>query len=184
MRPNGHDMISRAKCRYDRRSGGVPSFGQRKKRSSVVVATPFAHRFFIGILAVLGLCCQSGCSRSSTPNPAPAATTPKWNWQSVPLRDRMRLGQLPCRVIPKASVTINSPFTLMLHVNVDRPQTNLPAEFVWATFEPKMLESEKKALEDAKRQLDEKERLSLTLELPKQMLKVAKDMEESHKQVA
>jgi len=96
----------------------------------------------------------------------------------------MRLGQLACRVIPKASVTINSPFTGLVHVNVDRPQTNLPAEFVWGTFEPKLLKAEQTALEEAKRRLDEKEHLSLTLELPKQMLKVAKDMEESQKQVA
>jgi len=42
----------------------------------------------------------------------------------------MRLGVLSCRILPKSSQTINSPFNALLHLSADRQQTNLPAGFV------------------------------------------------------
>ena len=96
----------------------------------------------------------------------------------------MRLGLLPCRILPRASQTINSPFTGLLHVFVDRPQTNLPAGFVWGEFEPKHHLAESNALAEAKGRLEERERLLLELELPKQKVKDAKDIDELLRQIA
>src|SRR5438046_580977 len=83
---------------------------------------------------------------------------------------KMRLGILPCRVLPKASSSINSPLTGLLRIYVDKQQTNLPAGFVWAEFEPKILAASEAALKEAEDRLNEKERLLLQLDLPKQQL--------------
>jgi hypothetical protein len=96
----------------------------------------------------------------------------------------MRLGTLSCRILPRASVAMNSPITGLLRVYVDKQQTNVPAGFIWAEFEPKILAAESAALDEAKKKLDERERFLLELELPKQRLKLAKEMEEAQRQVA
>src|SRR4051812_48733283 len=130
MRLNGHDMINCARRRSHRR-GPVVWFQQ-----------------YVPLLFALGsFCIQLGCSRSPISSANASAPAPKWNWESFPLVDRMRLGTLSCRILPKASVTINSPFSGSLRLYVDRAQTNLPADFVWAQFEPKLLKAEKSALD-------------------------------------
>jgi len=95
----------------------------------------------------------------------------------------MRLGVLPCRVIPKSSQNVNSPLTGTLRVYVDKPQTNIPAGFVWARFEPKVFEAQSNALAEARRKLEEKEKLTLSLELPRQILKDEKDLSDAQKQI-
>src|SRR3954466_15861392 len=118
------------------------------------------------VLLALVLFASSGCS----PKPTQAAVPPAaaWSWQAYPSVEKMRLAMLPCRVLPKTSLTINAPLSGVLRLYVDRPQTNLPAGFVWAEFEPKILAAESDALAEAKQKLHEKELLTYQLELPKQ----------------
>jgi hypothetical protein len=133
----------------------------------------------IFLLLLAAGCSRSPVSSSNAPTPASA----RWNWQSAPMVERMRLGILPCRVMPKSSQTQMSPLTGTLRVYVDRQQTNVPAGFVWARFEPKVFEAQSNALREAKRKLDEKERLTMSLELPRQMLKDQKDIADAQKQL-
>jgi len=96
----------------------------------------------------------------------------------------MRLGVLSCRVLPKSSQTINSPFTALLHLSVDRQQTNLPAGFVWAEFEPKTLRAQSNALVEARTRLQDREHYMLQVDWPAKKVEVAKKLDESRTQVA
>lgn len=168
-------MNSRSKNRTDRLS--EPSLQQRKASDkNPAFKLVMQAGFLTGLLAL-----YSGCSRApaQSTGPAPGET---WNWETVPVVDKMRLGLLPCRVQPKSSTVINSPATGLLHLYVDRPQTNLPAGFIWGEFEPKLLAGESSALQETKQRLDERERLLLELEVPKQKLKLLKEIDEVQKQ--
>jgi len=135
---------------------------------------------FLGFALCL-LLLHSGCSpRNAQAAPPPA---PSWSWATYPPVEKMRLAVLPCRVLPKTSLTINASLSGLLRLYVDRPQTNLPAGFVWAEFEPKILAAESDALADAKQKLHEREQLTYQLELPKQQIKLAKDLEEARRQL-
>src|SRR5437899_1206635 len=210
MRPNGHGTINRGKTgssqSSDRRLSslrtkttaterGCPHPQQRSDapmRSKTLrdlesgnllrVRTPALR--CVAWLAALLLFAISGCSRSSGPAANPPVPTPRWKWESFPLVHRMRLGVLPCRVLPKSSQTINSPFNATLHLNVDLQQTNLPGGFVWAEFEPKTLRAQSNALEEARVRLRDRERYMLEVDWPAKKLEVAKKMEDSRFQVA
>ena len=134
---------------------------------------------FIALLFAICGCSRSPSASSNTPAPAP-----RWNWESFPLSHRMRLGVLSCRILPKSSQTINSPFNALLHLSVDRQQTNLPAGFIWAEFEPKTLRAQSNALAEAKVRLQERERYMLEVEWPGKKVEVAKKLEDSRTQVA
>lgn len=123
-----------------------------------------------------------GCSSKHSNSALPPA--PKWSWAPYPLMEKMRLAVVPCRVLPKTSLVINSPLAGVLRLYVDRPQTNLPAGFLWAEFEPKILAAEAETLAEAKQKLHEREQMVYELELPKQKIKLAKEMEEARRQVA
>ena len=82
------------------------------------------------------------------------------------------------------SSSINSPSTGLLHLYVDKQQTNLPAGFVWAEIEPKLLVASSNALAEAEEKLNEREKLLMQLELPKQQIKVGKEIEEAKRQLA
>src|SRR6185436_8689750 len=128
----------------------------------------WAHFRRIAVLAsgLAALWLVSSCSPKPLQGAAPAS--PAWSWAAYPPVEKMRLAVLPCRVMPKTSLTLNAPVAGMLRVYVDRAQTNLPAGFVWAEFEPKILAAEAEALEDAEEKLEEREQLTYQLELPKQ----------------
>src|SRR5947209_7874853 len=96
----------------------------------------------LAIILAVALTSLIGCSKSPSAARAAAQAAPSWDWQKKPLVDRMRLGILPCRVIPKSSQNVNSPLTGTLRVYVESPQTNIPAGFVWARFEPKVFEAQ------------------------------------------
>jgi hypothetical protein len=137
-----------------------------------------------GTMALLvGLLVSTGCSPKSTQAAAPAAP-PAWSWAAYPAVEKMRLAVLPCRVQPKTSLTINAPLAGTLRLYVDRPQTNLPAGFLFAEFEPKLLAAESNALADAKQKLAERERLTYALDLPKQKFKLAREIDEAQRQLA
>lgn len=133
--------------------------------------------FVLGSLA-------SGCSRTSSASINPPAMAPAWNWEKYPAMPLMRLANLPCQLLPKSSITIHSPMVGVLRVYVDRPQTNLPAGFIWAEFEPAIFAAEAQAIEEARIKLEEREKLQLELELPRQKLKFEKEMDEAQRQLA
>ncbi|MCI0746138.1 MAG: hypothetical protein L0Y58_12100 [Verrucomicrobia subdivision 3 bacterium] len=80
-------------------------------------------------------------------------------------------------------LNINAPFSGLLRLYVDRPNTNLVSGFVWAEFEPKILEAESNALAEARSKIDERERLLLQLELPKQKIELSRKIDELEKNV-
>jgi len=169
MKQNGHIYNSPAAERIENR---------RLSRAARRVLTLHA----LGLLLLMII---SGCSKAPAQTSVKAvAATQSWNWESYPLVDKMRLGLLPCRVQPRSSTTINSPFTGLLRIYVDRAQTNIPAGFIWGEFEPKLLDATSKALAEDKRRIEEREEILLALELPKQKLKIFKDIEEAQRQVA
>jgi len=131
----------------------------------------------------LALACliAGGCSREKE-KPTTAAA-PVWNWSKYPRVERMRLASMPCRVLPKTSLNINAPFSGTLRLYVDRPNTNLPADYVWAEFEPKILEAESNALYEARAKIDERERLLVELELPKQKIELSRKIDDLQRQV-
>jgi len=126
-----------------------------------------------------------GVFQSPGPNPSQTGRRNRiLELEIIPSCGQDASGLLPCRVQPRSSTTINSPFTGLLRIYVDRAQTNIPAGFIWGEFEPKLLEATSKALAEDKRRLEERDQILLALELPKQKLKLFKDVEEAQRQVA
>ncbi|HEY0455855.1 MAG TPA: hypothetical protein VGE41_05735 [Verrucomicrobiae bacterium] len=128
---------------------------------------------------------SSGCDRFKTV--AETSETPQqsaFSLEKFPMMRKMRLAVMPCRVLPKTSITINSPSSGQLRLYIDKAQTNLPAGLIWAEFEPKLLQSESNALADAKLRLEEKQKLLLELEFPKQTLKLAREIEDAKRQAS
>ncbi|HWY74918.1 MAG TPA: hypothetical protein VN281_04840 [Verrucomicrobiae bacterium] len=124
----------------------------------------------------------SGCS----PNPpTPKDAVPAaWSWTAYPAVEKMRLATLPCQVIPKTSLTIQSPISGQLRLYIEQPETNLPAGFVWAEFEPKALKLEAEELVEARQRIDERERLFKEIDLPKEKIKLNRDVSELKREVA
>jgi hypothetical protein len=95
---------------------------------------------------------------------------------------RMRLAAVPCQLLPKSSITINSPMVGSLRVYVSQPRTNVNSGTVWAEFEPDIFGAESEALEEARAKLDQQEKIKLELDLPKQKLKLQRELEEAQRQ--
>lgn len=123
----------------------------------------------------------TGCSQKSTQTTS--APTNQWSWAKYPPAEKMRLATLPCQIIPKTSLTIAAPISGQLRVYIDRPQTNLPSDFVWAEFEPKVLNMEAAELAEVRRKIEERERLFREFELPKEKIKLTKEVAEARKQM-
>lgn len=79
---------------------------------------------------------------------------------------------------------IHAPVSGQLRVYVDRPQTNLPAGFIWAEFEPKALAMEASELAEARKRIEEREKLFAEIDLPKEKIKLNKEINEAKKQIA
>ncbi len=150
--------------------------------------TPFKAQSWVTAstaLALLTLLTLSSACTRKIPRAQASATAPeaaRWNWEAYPPTSRMRLAQLPCQLLPKSSITISSPIVGVLHVNVNQPQTLLAPGVVWAEFEPAIFAAEEKAIEEARARLDEQERIQLDLELPKQKLRLERELEEAQRQ--
>src|SRR5689334_271360 len=98
-------------------------------KSKHLIPLGIAHGFLLLLIS-------SGC-RSKVPVATPVANDlPHWNWEIFPAVQRMRLATLPCQLSPKSSISIYSPMLGVLRVYTTQPQTNLPANCVWAEFEP------------------------------------------------
>ena len=134
------------------------------------------------VLCLLGVwLLVSGCSQKPA---APAlATAASWSWETYPAVEKMRLATLPCQILPRTSFTINAPVSGQLRLYIDRAQTNLPAGFVWAEFEPKALNLEAAELAEARSRIAERERLFTEIELPKEEIKLSKEIAETKKQI-
>ncbi len=133
------------------------------------------------IIAV-GLLTLAGCSQKSGEAAAVSATN--WSWATYPPVEKMRLATLPAQVLPKTTLTINAPISGQLRLYIDRPQTNLPAGYVWGEFEPKSLEMEAAELAETRKKIQEHERLYTEIELPKERIKLRREISEAKKQVA
>lgn len=134
-------------------------------------------------LALGALIGASGCSKVAPQAQEDAPAAPRFSLETYPRMNKMRLAILPCRVLPRTSMAVNSPFAGQLRLYIDKPQTNLPTGTVWAEFEPKILMAESNALAEAKARLAERERLIMALDLPRQTLKLAKEIEEARRQL-
>jgi hypothetical protein len=108
---------------------------------------------------------------------------PDWSWEAYPAVEKMRLATLPCQVLPKASLTINAPISGQLRIYINRQETNLPAGFVWAEFEPKALSMEAAELAEARKRIEERERLYTEIELPKEKIKLNREIGEARRQI-
>ncbi|HZV34483.1 MAG TPA: hypothetical protein VFB72_07875 [Verrucomicrobiae bacterium] len=135
----------------------------------------------LSIFALFIVLFFSGCSEKPATSSGPAA--PAWSWDTYPPVEKMRLATLPCQVLPKTSLTINAPVSGQLRLYVGRPQTNLPAGFLWGEFEPKELNLEAAELSEARNRISERERLFERIELPKEQIKLSKDILAMKKQI-
>lgn len=154
---------------------------------------PFQRRRSSAWLAVLtagaALIC-AGCGKvrevaeaKSSGAAQSAAAAPAWDWSRYPETRRMRLGTLPCQLQPRSSITILSPLLGRLRLYVHAAQTNLPAGFLWAEFEPEMFATEKRALEMATQRLNEQEQVQLEIELPRKKLQLERQLKEQERQL-
>lgn len=132
-------------------------------------------------LVAISFVLVTSCSPKQVPT-APAAVS--WSWDAYPAVRKMQLAVVSCQVLPKTSLIFNAPVSGRLRLYIDQPQTNLPAGFIWAEFEPKVLKMEGDELAEARRRVEEHERLFAQIELPKEKIKVRKQITDAKLQVA
>jgi hypothetical protein len=134
-------------------------------------------------LGLTGCGFESAKAKAPVPKPAEVTKSPAWNWDSYPSVTRMRVATLPCQLQPKSAITMQSPMMGMLRVYANSPQTNLPAGFLWAEFEPEIFAAEETALKEAQKKLDDQEELQWQVEYPRKKLEVQQRIEEAERQV-
>ena len=133
---------------------------------------------------------SSGCSpkeakaQDSRQGKPPAGASKAWNWDQHPLVHTMKIGTLSCQVQPKSVIAVQAPLAGTLRVYATAPQTNLPVNFLWAEFEPEIFAAEERALEEARRKLEDQETLQYEIELPRRKMQLAKQIEEAQRQVS
>ncbi len=129
------------------------------------------------LASALTACSRSPNTTSNTPIPA------AWSWAEYPTVEKMRLASLPCEVLPRTSLTISAPVSGQLRVYVHQQETNLPAGFVWAEIEPKELALEGAELEEARQSLKERERMYTEIELPREKIKLSREIAETRRRI-
>ena len=139
-----------------------------------------------GVLTVLAfaLVLLTACSPQTETLADKAPPKPPWRWELYPFTNRIQLATLSCKVQPKSSLTLTAPIAGMLRVHVDTLQTNLTAGSVWAEFEPEQFSEEAKTLKDAALHLSEREKSLLNLDLPRQKLKLKRELYEAERQLS
>src|SRR5688572_25368487 len=133
------------------------------------------------VLLVLACVLAGGCTGKQ--QKSVAAGPPAWNWNKYPRVERMRLATVPCRALPKTSLNINAPFSGLLRLYVDRPNTNLCKDFIWAEFEPTMLQAESNQLAEARAKIDEREKQFLEIELPNKKIELSRKIDDLQRNV-
>ena len=142
----------------------------------------------VGAASVLYL---SGCSSGEVKAKAPpvgakanAEGRPPWDWDKYQLSSRMRLGTMPCQLQPKSTIQVYSPYLGTLRVYVDEVQSDQSEGYLWAEFEPDIFASEEKWLTEAKKRLEERERVQMEIEVPRKKLALERQLEEAERQAA
>ncbi|MGV3774479.1 MAG: hypothetical protein ACO1QB_16385 [Verrucomicrobiales bacterium] len=166
----------------------VPPLNPSKARSNFV-----SRAAMLAVSCALIAFASAGCSKTTpvkaseankdnaTPATAPAKS---WSWENYPASRKMKLGLLPCQLMPKSSITVHSPLLGSLHVYITQPQTNLDAGMLWAEFEPQIFAAEEKSLVEAEQKLTEREKLQTDIEVPRQKLTMERQIEEMGRQVS
>jgi hypothetical protein len=137
--------------------------------------------------ALLATALGGGCSfepakaKAQARNPETSAQ--KWNWDAFPAVNRMKVATLPCQLQPKSTITVLSPLMGNLRVYVTSPQTNLKQGVLWAEFEPEIFAAEEKSLREARKKLEDQEKLQWEIEYPKKKIDVEQQIEEAERQV-
>jgi hypothetical protein len=148
--------------------------------------TSSAHIFQRAGAAILCLLAVvlSGCSPKQAKAKLPDLTRgqptpsgPAWNWESYPEMKRMRVAVLPCQLQPKSTITVLSPISGMLRVYVQAPQANLPADYLWAEFEPEIFAQEEQTLQEQLARLEDLEKLQWGIEFPRRKMQLMEQIE-------
>ena len=97
----------------------------------------------VTILAAIATGCsakeaKAKADKKSASGPV-GATGLAWNWEQYPSLARMRIGQLPCQLQPKSTITVMSPISGLLRIYAPSPQSQQKAGFLWGEFEPEIL---------------------------------------------
>ena len=133
----------------------------------------------LGLMVLLAGCSQKNESPAATP-----AERPAWAWANYPVTNRLRLAVLSCKVQPRSSLTLVAPMTGILRLHLATSQTNLEAGTVWAEFDPELFANESNVLSGVKARLDQREVMVRELELPRQKIKLTRDLWDSERQLA
>lgn len=115
-------------------------------------------------------------------NPS-APAGPVWKWESYPEMKRMRVATLPCQLQPKSTITIQSPISGMLRVYVQSPQANLPANQLWAEFEPEIFAQEEQTLKEQLVRLEDVEMLQWQIEFPRKKMALMEQVENAEREL-
>ena len=150
--------------------------------------------FTVALLGALGA--STGCSpkEAKAKNDAKKkeATGPigasglAWNWESYPALTRMRIGQLPCQLQPKSTITVMSPISGLLRIYAQSPQSQQKAGFLWGEFEPEILKQDEQMLAESLKKLEDLERVNWEIEYPRkkrQLEQQIKDAEREYRKV-
>ncbi len=92
---------------------------------------------------------------------------------------QMRVATLPCQLQPKSTITVVSPIAGLLRMYVNTPQANLPANTLWAEFEPEIFAQEQQALAESLKKLEDQERIQWDVEYPRKKMQLAQQVEEA-----
>ena len=130
---------------------------------------------------LLGTGCAPEEARAKSNSPTPAG--PSWDWEKYPAVSRMRVALLPCQLQPKSTITVMSPVAGLLRVYVHSPQINLPANYLWAEFEPEIFAQEEQALREQARSLEDVEEMQWELEYPRQKAKLLDQIEQAQREL-
>lgn len=119
-------------------------------------------------VVTLGLGCSPEAASAKNGKGAKGNTGPEWTWEKYPALTRMRVAQLPCQLLPKSTITVVSPISGLLRIYASSPQTNLPANFLWAEFEPEILAQDELVLKESLKKLEDLEQVQWEIEYPRQ----------------
>jgi hypothetical protein len=145
-----------------------------------------ASLILMAIAAALPVGCslESAKAKVQQTKTGDAAKTQVWSWEQYPPVTRMRVATLPCQLLPKSTISMISPLMGSLRVYATAPQTNLPAGYLWAEFEPEIFAAEDVALKDAEKKLRDQEQLQWEVEYPRKKMQLEQQIEEAQRQVS
>jgi hypothetical protein len=124
---------------------------------------------FLVLSAIIGfgVACSPESASAKAAKGAKKTGGPAWNWEIYPPLTRMRVAQLPCQLQPRSTITVMSPISGLLRIYAPSPQTNLPANFLWAEFEPEILAQDELVLKESLKKLDDLEQVQWEIEYPR-----------------